>query len=156
MLGQMPLNQLDDLNYNMGHPRGLCSVRCREERRGLWKGKKWGEGVAERERDRDRDREGAKGKATDGGRRNAGKGLSVTLLVAGGAKAGGGDQRTTRPVKQIITSLLCNLLWYLASSPSIPLDISSRISSEDLKVTNCSFKLFRPTPTLRSPNFLKI
>lgn len=88
----MPLNQLNDLNYNMGHPRGLCSVRCRKERWGLWKGKKWGEGVAERERYRDMDGEGAKGKTTDGGRRNAGKGLSVTLLVAGGAKSGGGSE----------------------------------------------------------------
>lgn len=35
---------------------------------------------------------GGEGKATDGGRRNAGKGLSVTLLVAGGAKAGGGSE----------------------------------------------------------------
>lgn len=34
----------------------------------------------------------AKGKATDGGRRNAGKGMSVTLLVAGEAKAGGGSE----------------------------------------------------------------
>lgn len=54
---------------------------------GLEKG---GKGWQRRERDRDGDREGAKGKATDGGRRNAGKGLSVTLLVAGEAKAGGG------------------------------------------------------------------
>ncbi|RXN10986.1 neuron navigator 3 isoform X6 [Labeo rohita] len=52
------------------------------------------------------------------------------MLVAGGAKApgGGGDQRTTRPVKQIITSPLCNLLRYLASSSYIPLDTSSRTS----------------------------
>ncbi|KAL1275918.1 hypothetical protein QQF64_035541 [Cirrhinus molitorella] len=123
----MPLNQLNDLSYNMGYPRGLCSVRGREEKMRSLEGQEMGGGVAEKERDIDRDQEEAKGKATDGGRRNAGKGLSVTLLVAGGAEGRRGDQRTTRPVKQIITSLLCNLLRYLASSSSIPLDTSTGI-----------------------------
>lgn len=49
-----------------------------------------------------------------------------------------GDQRTTGPVKQIITSPLCNLHQCLSSSTSVPLDTSSSISSEDLTVPSSS------------------
>lgn len=71
---------------------------------------------------------------------------------AGGwlSKGRRGDQRRTGPVKQIITSPLCNLLQYLASSPSVPLDTSSRTSLEDLTVPNCSFKLVGPAKAVQT------
>lgn len=90
--------------------------------------RKGGEGVAER--DWDLDREGGERESDRWWQEKCRK--RIECHSAGGWWSEGrrGDQRTTGPVKQIITSLhQC-----LASSTSVPLDTSSSISSEDLTV----------------------